>query len=110
MPRGTETVLVADDEPALRDVLSRMLMHLGYTVLVASDGTEAIELAKANKDSVRLFVLDISMPGIGGLQCYEIIRKMLPGVPAIFASGHDLVKHEDALRAAGAFDLLQKPF
>jgi len=85
---GSETILVAEDEEALRGLARTILEELGYTVLLASDGAEAVEVFEANREAVSLLVLDIVMPRMGGREAYESILKSGSNVPALFMTGY----------------------
>jgi PAS domain S-box-containing protein len=107
-PRGTgQTVLVADDEAAVRELARAALERAGYRVLVAADGAEAVDVFRAAQDPVALVVLDASMPRLSGRQVFEALRRLDPGVRVVFASGY----HGGGLPtdAAGA-RALNKPY
>jgi two-component system cell cycle sensor histidine kinase/response regulator CckA len=105
---GSETILVAEDHAALRELFRQVLAAHGYDVILASDGEEAVRLFLARSEQIRLVVLDVSMPVLNGLGAYSQMCAIKPGVPAIFTSGHakEFVKSS---RVEGA-DFLQKPF
>jgi two-component system cell cycle sensor histidine kinase/response regulator CckA len=108
---GTETLLVAEDEPLVRDLVVRELRRLGYTVLVASDGEEAAGLFEREADRIALVVLDVIMPRLGGRQAFARIDSLRPGVPALFMSGHAPEATGVAeLVASGRVGMVQKPF
>lgn len=108
MPDGEATILVVDDEPNLRRVLSAVLARDGYNVLVASGGREAVRLAK--EQTIDLLVTDFLMPDMSGLEVLGAVRERHPGVRALLISGHGTVRSAvDAMRL-GAFDFLTKPF
>jgi CheY-like chemotaxis protein len=110
LPAGSETVLLVDDEPTLLNLGAAMLRRAGYRPLTARRGEEALELCRSRPGEVELVVLDLSMPGMGGQQCLEELRRLRPGLPVLIASGYlsDHKVHE-AL-AAGASDFVAKPF
>ncbi len=83
-----ETVLVADDEPAVRELAKTALEMAGYRVLVARDGAEAVAVFRASKERVAAAVLDASMPHLTGRQVSEEIRRADPAVRILFASGY----------------------
>ncbi|MFM8275367.1 MAG: PAS domain S-box protein [Gemmata sp.] len=88
-PRGNgETVLVADDEAAVGELARAALEMAGYRVLVATDGAEALDLFRRAAGTVKLAVLDASMPKLTGRQVFESIRRLDPGVKVLFASGY----------------------
>jgi DNA-binding response OmpR family regulator len=107
---GTETVLLAEDDDSVRVLVERMLTELGYTVLPARDGEEAIEVFHRNREKISLALLDVVMPGKGGKEAYEAMHKEAPGLPVIFMSGYtaDTV-HESFVLIAGV-PFLAKPF
>jgi two-component system, cell cycle sensor histidine kinase and response regulator CckA len=84
---GSETLLVAEDEPLVAKITKETLQKAGYTVLVASNGKEAIELLSSN-DSVSLVFLDVVMPQMGGPEAALIIKKSYPELPILFATGY----------------------
>jgi len=84
-----ETILVVDDEVAVRDVSKLTLESHGYNVLLAADGTEAIALYTRNRDHIAAVVLDMMMPFMDGSSAIRALRKINPDVRIIIASGHD---------------------
>jgi PAS domain S-box-containing protein len=108
-PAGSETILVAEDDPALRRVLRRLLERTGYTVVEAGDGLEAVERFEAGRDRIDLVLLDVIMPGQNGRQALDRIRALAPGVPAIFLSGHTADLADQREIDLGAEPLLRKP-
>jgi two-component system, cell cycle sensor histidine kinase and response regulator CckA len=109
LPGGTETVLVAEDDPSLRRVLRRLLEGVGYTVVEAEDGLDAVVKFEARRQRIHLVLLDVVMPGQNGRQALDRIRALEPTVPALFMSGHtaDLVGQEEI--QLGPERLLRKP-
>jgi two-component system, cell cycle sensor histidine kinase and response regulator CckA len=81
-----ETILVVEDERALRDLIGRILTRNGYTVLTASDGEEALEVASRNR--LDLLLTDVVMPHMSGPELNEIIQRRTPGLPVMFVSGY----------------------
>jgi len=108
---GTETLLVAEDEPLVRDLVTRELRRLGYTVLVASDGQEAAQLFEQEGDRIAMVVLDVIMPRLGGREAFARMEALRPDVRALFMSGHAPETTGVAqLVASGRVALVQKPF
>jgi PAS domain S-box-containing protein len=88
-PRGgRETILLVDDEESLRDLAKEILSTFGYTVITASDGEEALEIYRREKDKIHLIILDIIMPGIGGMRCLEGLQSINPEVRVVIATGY----------------------
>ncbi len=87
-PRGTETVLMVDDEEIVLDLGCAILEHLGYSVMVAKDGEEAVEVYTGAQDRIDLVVLDLSMPRLSGLAAMARIRELNPEARVVLSSGH----------------------
>jgi CheY-like chemotaxis protein len=99
-PRGRETILVVEDEAGVRALVIRLLQGLGYRLLQAESGPDAIEVWKQHCDEVDLLITDIVMPdGLNGVQLAEHLRQERPKLKVIFTSGYlaDL-SHEDVSR------------
>jgi PAS domain S-box-containing protein len=108
--RGDEVILVAEDEPAIRNALSRVLSANGYRVLEASNGGEALRIAAAEPGTIHLLLTDVMMPGIGGKELVQRLRESRPTTRVILMSGYtDDAELRTALGNA-AFVFLQKPF
>ncbi len=107
---GSETVLLVDDEAYIIDVGELMLQGLGYTVLTANNGKEAIEIYSQLKDTIDLVVLDLVMPDMGGEEVFNQIRSLNQDIKVLFASGHYVGEQTRDLLKTGASDFLQKPF
>jgi CheY-like chemotaxis protein len=110
LPHGTETILLAEDEPSLRLLMARVLRTQGYTVLEAADGNEALALAQANGAKIQLLITDVIMPGLSGKMLAEWLGQVNPAIRVLFISGYinnNAVR--DAMSKPGTF-FLQKPF
>jgi PAS domain S-box-containing protein len=105
---GHETILVAEDEPRVRDMTERVLRGAGYAVLTASNGDEAVALLETRR--IDLVVLDVIMPKKDGRTVYEIIRARMGDVPVLFCSGYSTVALGDALLREDNVRLIQKPY
>jgi PAS domain S-box-containing protein len=109
---GSETILVAEDELSLRDLASTVLERLGYTVILAADGLEALNLFRVDPFRIDLVILDLVMPRYGGREALELMRAIRPDLRALFVTGYD----DEAARPTGAnavmpgTTLLQKPY
>ena len=108
--RGTETILVVEDDPTVRSLAVRILEEHGYTVLEACDGPEAIALAGAHRGTIDLVLSDVVLPGMSGREVVDRIPAACPGVKALFMSGYteNAIVHDGTLDADTAF--IQKPF
>jgi signal transduction histidine kinase/CheY-like chemotaxis protein len=103
-------ILVVDDEPMVRHVTQRSLERAGYEVITASHGGEAVERFQERGEDVSVVVLDMSMPIMGGAECFHRLRALAPGVRVLLASGYALEQEARACLAAGALGFLEKPF
>lgn len=108
--RGTETILLVEDDSALRAVTSDLLRGAGYSVLEANNGKDAIELAEQHRDSISLVLTDVVMPGMSGTELIEHLRHLQPRLAILFMSGYA----SDLLVRAGVPEperfVLLKPF
>ena len=109
-PTGTETVLLVEDEPAVRSLCSLVLRSAGYTVLEAENGQQALDIAQAEKGNIHLLLTDVVMPGMSGRTLSEELLSRRPGVRVLFISGYtdDSIVHHGVLNPGST--LLQKPF
>jgi PAS domain S-box-containing protein len=108
--RGTETVLITEDEQNVRDLAAEVLTSYGYRVLVAADGREALQIAEGRAGAVDLLLTDVVMPGLNGKLLAERLRASRPELRVIFMSGYaDEVIGQRGLRESGAA-WLPKPF
>lgn len=109
-PPARETVLVVDDEEIVRRLAARMLVMIGYRVLQAGDGQEAVRLLQGASSPIHGVVTDVAMPGIGGRQLGETIARCWPQVRVLYMSGFPAQRmvNEGALNPDHPF--IQKPF
>ena len=108
--RGSETILLVDDEPIILDIGNEVLGQYGYKILKAGGGEEAIELYKTQKNQIDLVILDYNMPGIDGGRCLRELLKINPLAKVIIASGFALNERLRAILDAGAAGFIGKPF
>jgi len=87
--RGTETVLVAEDDAQVRELVKEVLVGFGYTVLEAQDGEDALRVFFEHKDKIHLVILDVIMPKMNGKEIYDEMKKTRPDIKGIFTSGYD---------------------
>jgi CheY-like chemotaxis protein len=109
-PRGgTETILIAEDDNTVRDIINTMLTGFGYKVIEAVDGEDAIRKFAENSEAVRLALLDGIMPKKNGEEAFEAIKGIRPDIRAIFLSGYtdSSFDHDKLIRMGATF--LQKP-
>jgi PAS domain S-box-containing protein len=109
-PKGHgETILVAEDDAAVRELVQMILKKNGYEVLLAGDGQDAVEMFSSEHSRIRLVLMDLIMPRMNGREASIRMRKIAPGVPIIYTSGYtrDLIASRDAQVEEG--NLLEKP-
>lgn len=107
---GAGTVLLVDDEQMMIDVAEKMIQHLGFTVLVALSGEEAINIYKENKDKIDVVLLDMLMPGMDGGEVYDRLKEINPGVRALLSSGYSLNGEAQNILSRGCDGFVQKPY
>jgi PAS domain S-box-containing protein len=108
--KGTETVLLVDDETMVLEVGEKYLRKLGYNVQAASSGNEAIKIYDKNKDGIDLVILDMVMPGMGGEETFDRLRQMNPDVKVLLSSGYSINGKAAEILKRGCNDFIQKPF
>jgi two-component system, cell cycle sensor histidine kinase and response regulator CckA len=108
--RGTETILLVEDEEAVRTMISRVLQGSGYKVLEACQGREAIEVCRKHQGPIHLMVTDVIMPQMSGRELAERLARVRPETKVLFMSGYpdNAIVHHGVLDPGTAF--LQKPF
>ncbi|HOW50864.1 MAG TPA: ATP-binding protein [bacterium] len=108
--RGTGFALLADDEPAIRETTAEMLEMMGYNVLIATDGLEAVEIFKRDPDKISFLVLDLLMPRMSGIEALREIRRLRPDIRALIISGYRFDEQVQEAVSWGNLITLQKPF
>ncbi len=107
---GSGGVLLVDDEELLRDVGHEMLEDLGYTVFLAENGEQALEVYAANRGDISLVILDMIMPKMGGKEAFLKLREAAPELNVLFCSGFSHEGTGDELVGLGASGFIQKPY
>jgi PAS domain S-box-containing protein len=107
---GTEMILLVDDEDNILDVGRSMVSALGYDVLAAGNGRQAIALYEANRNQIDLVILDMVMPKMGGMETYEALRKINPEVKVLLCSGYSEGGRAAEMLLCGCMGFIQKPF
>ena len=108
--RGTETVLLVDDEDVILEVLELLLGNLGCKVLTARSGKEAIETYEKNRDQVDLVILDMIMPDMNGGECYDRLKALDPDLKVLLSSGYSCDGQAAEILERGCNGFIQKPF
>ena len=109
LPRGTETILIVDDHETIWDFLIEALQQLGYSVLLAENGLDAVEIYRENPQSIDLVLLDMIMPKCGGHQAFYQIREIDPEAKILLSSGYVSENEVHDLLQQGACGFLSKP-
>ncbi len=107
---GTETVLFVDDEESLRMLAVEMLGRLGYRVLTAGNGLEAVKIFSEKRGEIAVIILDMIMPGMGGEETFHCLKEIDPSVRILISSGYAVDGRPQSLLSAGAAGFLQKPY
>jgi len=109
--RGSETILLVDDEEVVAAICRAMLEKLGYRVLAAFNGQEAVDRYRADQEQIDLVLMDIIMPGMGGDRAFDLLRAINPAVRVILATGYDSIDGKAVgMMERGCRGLIQKPF
>ena len=109
MPKGNETILLAEDDAAVRELIKHILRLYGYTIYEAEDGAQAVSVFTEHAQEINLLLFDVIMPRKNGKEAYREIQNIRPGVPVIFTSGYtaDIVRKQGFLEEG--FEILLKP-
>ncbi len=107
---GTETILFVDDEESLRMLAVEMLGRLGYQVLTAGNGLEAVKTFAERRGEIALVILDMIMPGLGGEETFHRLKEIDPSARILISSGYAVEGKPQSLLSAGAAGFLQKPY
>lgn len=108
--RGEGTVLLVDDEQTVRNVGQRMLERVGFSVVTAEDGVQAMQYFKKEHNNLRCVILDMSMPHMDGEETFAAIRKTAPDMPVILSSGYNRQSVVSRFTCSSPVGFLQKPY
>jgi len=108
--RGSETILLVDDEKYLLEGGRDILNHFGYQAMVAETGEMALEIFKKERERIDLIIMDLIMPGMGGLKCLSELLKIDPGTRVVIASGYATNVQKNEILRNGAAGFIQKPY
>jgi len=108
--RGCGAVLVVDDEEPVRAIAVQALQHLGFETLEAGDGLEALQVFEANRDRIRMILMDLTMPRMDGETAYRELRRLGMLTPVVLTSGFCAVDVLDHFQGKGIAGFLQKPY
>ena len=108
--KGKGTVLLVDDEEMVLEAGKELLNHLGYEVLLAENGREALELYKKNQDKIDLVLLDMVMPVMGGGEAFDRMKEINTNVKVLLSSGYSLEGEAKEILKRGCNAFIQKPF
>jgi CheY-like chemotaxis protein len=109
LPRGSETILLVDDEKALADMAQQMLERLGYRVETRTSPLEAIEAFRANPDKYHAVITDMTMPQMNGINLSKQLLEIRPDLPILLCTGFSDAANEEKARAAGIREFAFKP-
>jgi CheY-like chemotaxis protein len=108
--KGTGTVLLVDDEEVILEVGRELLEALGYRVVLAQDGKEAVKVYGKNQDKIDIVVLDVVMPGMGGGEAYDRMKDINPDIKVLLSSGFSIDGEASKILERGCNGFIQKPF
>ena len=107
--KGVETILVADDDASIRELVEKSLALFGYTIIMAADGSEALDKFRENHERIDLVIMDIVMPNMSSQEAFDEMRKLNPNIKAIFISGYtnDIIQKRGLLEQN--LEIVMKP-
>lgn len=109
-PGKNKKVLLVDDEEMIREMTREILTYLGYEVISATNGSEAVQLFSQGKDDFDLVIIDLIMPKMNGAVCLEKIKAIKNEVPVIISSGITEVSKKEVMLSLGAAAYVEKPY
>ena len=108
--RGMETVLLVDDEEGVRTVSQELLESLGYRVMIATDGAEAVKIYAEHWQDIDIVVLDMVMPNMGGSEAFDRMKEINPHIKVLLSSGYSIESEAAEILKRGCNGFVQKPF
>ncbi|NPU84557.1 MAG: response regulator [Syntrophaceae bacterium] len=108
--QGNESILLVEDNEDLRRTTEEILTMLGYSVTVAADGVEGVEVFRREQGKIDLVLMDVMMPRMGGLEAYTRMKELQPGLSTLFVTGCGVSDLPVDIRDGGSLDWIQKPF
>jgi PAS domain S-box-containing protein len=108
--RGTETILLVDDEEIVLEVSVQLLKSLGYKVMTARSGREALDVLSEDQDNIDMVILDMIMPGMGGGETYDEMKGVDPNIRVLLSSGYSIDGQAREILDRGCNAFIQKPF
>jgi len=108
--KGTETVLLVDDENVIIYAVERLLKEMGYKTLIARSGKEAVKIYKKNKDKIDVVILDMIMPDMGGGETYDRLKEINPDIKVLLSSGYSINGEAKEILKRGCNGFIQKPY
>lgn len=107
---GTGTILLVDDEEMILSIADEMIQVLGYNVITARDGQEALDTYRDKKDQIDMVILDLIMPGMGGGETFDQLKSLNPNVKVLLSSGYSIDGQASTILKRGCRGFIQKPF
>ena len=108
--KGTETILLVDDEEMIIEVNQEILKALGYKTMIARGGKEAIEIYKNNKEKINMVIMDMIIPGMSGKEFYDNLKRIDPEIKVLLSSGYSISGQAAEILERGCNGFIQKPF
>jgi len=108
--RGSETVLLVDDEDMIIDVSEQLLKKMGYAVLISRSGKEAIDIYEKNKNRIDIVILDMIMPDMSGGDTFDRLKEINPEIKVLLSSGYSITGQATEILERGCDGFIQKPF
>ena len=108
--KGTETILLVDDEKMIIDVGSQLLETLGYHVITCLNAKDAIDIYNNNQEKIAIVILDMIMPGMGAKEIYSRLKEKNTEIKVLLSSGYSLSGRAEEILAMGCNGFIQKPF